>query len=200
MPPAPVHQASSLYPGPRIPLLCAACRSFLDAGPCAAHVMVRLCVGGLDAEVTSELLSARFASFGAVSACEIVARKSNDVSEPRLAPRLASARRQSATAAAAAEAVAAQEGCRGFAYVELEPKDDAALQRCLSTVSRLPCTRTAPCTLHAEDVSWSLVPTFLALHGGRVAGHGASAPRQAVLRHTCKLPFKAQLWLLESMH
>lgn len=96
--------------------------------------MVRLYVSGLDAEVTQELLSGRFASFGTVTSCEIIRRKHNDVSEPRLAPQLSSARRLPAAVTAAAEAAAKEAGCRGFAYVELDPRDDAALHRCLSTV------------------------------------------------------------------
>lgn len=101
--------------------------------------MVRLYVGGIDAEVTPELLSGRFASFGTVAECEIIRRKRNDVSQPRLAPQLSSARRPSPGMAAAAEAAARETGCRGFAYVELEPKDDAALHRCLSTVTPTAC-------------------------------------------------------------
>ena len=100
--------------------------------------MVRLYVGGIDAEITPELLWGRFASFGTVAECEIIRRKSNDVSQPRLAPQLSSARSLfSGVTAAAAEAAARETGCRGFAYVELEPRDDAALHRCLSTVTRI---------------------------------------------------------------
>lgn len=71
--------------------------------------MVRLYVGGLDAEVTPELLSGRFKSFGTVSSCELARNKPGCTTGTPGA-------------------------CRGFAYVELEPTSEQALHRCLSTV------------------------------------------------------------------
>lgn len=73
--------------------------------------MVRLFIGGLAADTTSELLAARFTPFGEVLACDVVPGKAHG----------------SADAAPPAP-------CRGLAYVSLAPKDDAALRRCLSTV------------------------------------------------------------------
>lgn len=66
---------------------------------------IRLYVGGLPADINAKQLAGRFASFGALSAVELVPRKS-----------------------------ALADGCRGFAYVDFTPKDDQALHRCLSLV------------------------------------------------------------------
>ena len=74
--------------------------------------MVRLYVGGLPADVTAEQLAERFAPFGRVEGADLAAPQ--------------------------ADGCAALKGasCRGFGYVELEPKDEAALRRCLSTVGK----------------------------------------------------------------
>lgn len=72
--------------------------------------MVRLYVGGLDADVTEELLAGRFKSFGTVTSCEVARNKPGST-------------------------VGASDGCRGFAHVDLEPHSEQALHRCLSTVS-----------------------------------------------------------------
>lgn len=110
--------------------------------------MVRLFVGGLDDGVTEALLSSRFTSFGQVTACDVILRKDGD---PRyqLESRVPAGAGQPNTPRAAdtgpeasgkpsAEKVppAENRGCRGFAYVDLEPKDEAALHRCLSLVSK----------------------------------------------------------------
>ena len=67
---------------------------------------IRLFVGGLPEAVTSQQLTGRFTSFGSVSAVVLVPSKLQNSST----------------------------GCRGFAYVSFTPKDDMALQRCLSLV------------------------------------------------------------------
>ena len=70
--------------------------------------MVRLYVGGLPPDVTTEAVRQRFAPFGAVLACELAPARSYHCDGE----------------------VAVFH--RGFAHVELEPADGAALQRCLS--------------------------------------------------------------------
>lgn len=78
----------------------------------AAATPVRLFVGGLPNGVTAADLTARFTPFGSVAAIEVVAAKPHDPLRP-------------------ADAVAG--GCsRGFAYVELRPKDAVSVHRCLS--------------------------------------------------------------------
>lgn len=77
------------------------------------HQMVRLYVGGLPQDIKKEDVAARFVSFGTVGACELSLPKNI---EP--------AGRSTAT-------------CRGFAYVELQPKDEVSLARCLSLVRML---------------------------------------------------------------
>jgi RNA recognition motif-containing protein len=72
---------------------------------------VRLYVGGLPGEVSKEQLAQRFQPFGAVAAVQLVPEK----------PGTPAASRPS-------------KPCRGFAYVQLVPKDEAALHRCLSMV------------------------------------------------------------------
>lgn len=68
---------------------------------------MRLYVGGLPPDITARDLEGRFRPFGAVASCEIVPSK-GPAADPG--------------------------ACRGFAYVSFEPKDDAALARCLSLV------------------------------------------------------------------
>ena len=70
--------------------------------------MVRLYVGGLPPEVAESDVSGRFVSFGRVLECVLAPSKGLDAVPGR---------------------------CRGFGYVEFEPKDSAALARCLSQVS-----------------------------------------------------------------
>lgn len=65
-------------------------------------------MGGLPPEINEEVLSGRFKPFGEVTSCEII-----PVKGPQSSQQL-------------------QGACRGFAYVNLEPKDDASLSRCLS--------------------------------------------------------------------
>ena len=67
---------------------------------------VRLYIGGLPFEITSKQLEGRFASFGRVSAVDLVPSKQHGSAS----------------------------GCRGFAYVDFCPKDDQSLHRCLSLV------------------------------------------------------------------
>ena len=43
--------------------------------------------------------------------------------------------------------------CRGFGYVEIEPADAAALQRCMSLVSEMPGTTVPLCGSH---IAWSV--------------------------------------------
>ena len=74
--------------------------------------MVRLYVGGLPADVTAEQLAERFAPFGRVEGADLAAPQADGCAALKDA------------------------SCRGFGYVELEPKDEAALRRCLSTVSK----------------------------------------------------------------
>lgn len=84
------------------------------AGPTAPMITnehsIRLYVGGLPGQITGNQLSDRFAAFGRVSAVELVPGKTHTADLP----------------------------CRGFAYVNFCPKDDSALHRCLSLVSK--CT------------------------------------------------------------
>ena len=74
--------------------------------------MVRLYVGGLVADVTAEQLAERFRYFGSVTACDVRPPKASHTSR---SPSI--------------------DNCGGFGYIDLEPADDAALRRCLSTVS-----------------------------------------------------------------
>ena len=106
---------------------------------------VRLYVGGLAPDATPADVAGRFAPFGRVAACEAVPAKEGD-----------------------GDAV-----CRGFAYVTLEPKDGAALGRCLSLVSDYlllvaaarPLEKRAPrrCRrqrrVHSLSLSLSLIPS-----------------------------------------
>ena len=75
--------------------------------------MVRLFVGGLAEDVTSEQLAQRFQFFGRVSSCDVLQPKANDTNTPPTS------------------------SCRGFGYVQLEIEDDATLRKCLTAVSSL---------------------------------------------------------------
>lgn len=72
---------------------------------------MRLYVGGLPPDITPRDVEGRFAPFGAVAGVELAPAKGIQLDElPR-------------------------GSCRGFAHVDFEPKDVAALARCLSLVS-----------------------------------------------------------------
>ena len=73
--------------------------------------MVRLYVGGLPADVTCDQLAQRFAPFGRVDGADLAAPQVDGCE------------------------VLKDASCRGFGYVELEPTDEAALRRCLSTAN-----------------------------------------------------------------
>ena len=72
---------------------------------------VRLYVGGLPSTVSCTQISQRFESFGKVHGVELVAEKEGTVraSQPL-------------------------QSCRGFAYVQFSPSDEASLRRCISMV------------------------------------------------------------------
>ena len=72
--------------------------------------MVRLFVGGLAEDITSQELSQPFCHFGVVENCEVIPPKENDTFRGCTAH------------------------CRGFGYLDLEPKDEASLRKCLSVV------------------------------------------------------------------
>jgi hypothetical protein len=73
---------------------------------------IRLFVGGLPSTVSSTQIGQRFESFGKVIAVELVPEKTGTVTSGNpLHP------------------------CRGFAYVQLRPNDDASLRRCISMVN-----------------------------------------------------------------
>ena len=71
--------------------------------------MVRLFVGGVPPDVEPPELRSRFSPFGEVRLCEYAKPK------PEGYPGFPPVR-------------------RGFAYIELEPKDEAAISKCLSVV------------------------------------------------------------------
>ena len=77
----------------------------------AAMSPKRIYIGGLTADVSQSDVSGRFKPFGHVLSTEIIKSKAVG-SDPN--------------------------SCRGFAYVTLEPKDEASLARMLSLVSRRP--------------------------------------------------------------
>ena len=79
--------------------------------------MVRLYVGGLPGDVSPEQVAQRFQPFGTITAVELVPEKAVVTAMPR----------------------SALKACRGFAYVQLAPKDAAALHRCISMVRTLAC-------------------------------------------------------------
>jgi RNA recognition motif-containing protein len=70
----------------------------------------RLYVGGLPPDISAADVIGRFTTFGNVSSCELVPSKGLQ---------------------------GAPGTCRGFAYVDLQPKDDHAVARCLSLVRKL---------------------------------------------------------------
>lgn len=76
---------------------------------------VRLFVGGLPSSVSSTQIGHRFESFGKVLAVELVPEKTDTMT-----------------------ASSPLQPCRGFAYVQLRPNDDASLRRCISMVSFQP--------------------------------------------------------------
>ena len=73
---------------------------------------VRLFVGGLPSSVSSTQVGQRFESFGKVLTVELVPEKTGTTT-----------------------ASSPVHPCRGFAYVQLRPNDDASLRRCISMVS-----------------------------------------------------------------
>jgi len=72
--------------------------------------MVRIFVGGIPPEVDPPELKSRFSPFGLVRHCEYAKPK------PQGCPGFSPIR-------------------RGFAYLEIEPKDEAAIAKCLTVVS-----------------------------------------------------------------
>lgn len=72
---------------------------------------VRLYVGGLPSSVSCSHVGQRFESFGTVISTELVPEKRGTVS-----------------------ASSPLQPCRGFAYVQFIPKDEASLRRCVSMV------------------------------------------------------------------
>ena len=86
-------------------------------------VLVRLYVGGIPADVTEQELTARFTSFGAVTACETIAAREG------FPPPSA------AVSSSSVQHEAAGQLNRGFAYINLQPKDDHSVSKCLSLVS-----------------------------------------------------------------
>lgn len=106
--------------------------------------MVRLYVGGLPPDIKPNELSARFTPFGKVESCELIPPKSGWL-------------------------FTANDNCRGFAYVELTPKDEVSLSRCLSLVSMkfsmLYLHMAQPCLpFHgAHSLPWPLCRSMLAV-------------------------------------
>lgn len=80
------------------------------AAAASAPSAIRLYVGGLPPDIQEKDVIGRFTSFGAVSSCELSQPKNVDPAAP-------------------------PPTCRGFAYVEMIPKDETSLGRCLSLVS-----------------------------------------------------------------
>jgi RNA recognition motif-containing protein len=74
--------------------------------------MIRLFVGGLPPDIDEGELAKRFSSFGVVTACEYAKSKPEGVKE-------------------------FEPICRGFAYLNIEPVNDAAIRKCLTAVSVL---------------------------------------------------------------
>ena len=72
---------------------------------------VRLYVGGLPSTASCSQISQRFESFGEVHSVELVPEKVGTV-----------------------HATYPLQPCRGFAYVQLSPNDEASLRRCISMV------------------------------------------------------------------
>ncbi len=73
---------------------------------------VRLFVGGLPSDISAADLSSRFSPFGKVSSVEIIPSKENDLSGTQKA----------LSGRGAPQSLPAPAPCRGFAYVEFEPK------------------------------------------------------------------------------
>lgn len=91
--------------------------------------MVRLFVGGLPPDVTEKDLISRFTPFGAVSSCELLPPKAGHLPQVSFQQILASQTaclRKNQPRSAALDAA-----FRGIAYIDIEPKDAAALQKCL---------------------------------------------------------------------
>ncbi|GIL66106.1 hypothetical protein Vafri_19715 [Volvox africanus] len=79
-------------------------------------MVVRLFLGGLPHDISAADLRSRFSPFGKVEAIEIIPPKD-----------------QTTTAVAQTSfQTLSGEKCRGFAYVELDPKDEASVHKCLS--------------------------------------------------------------------
>lgn len=88
--------------------------------------MTRLYVGGLPADISTADIAQRFKPFGNVVSCELIPAKEIEAGSHL------------------------QGVCRGFAYVQLEENDDAALRRCLSLVSIHPAHQKV-CVLHGHS-------------------------------------------------
>ncbi len=80
-------------------------------GPEPLTQPTRLFVGGIPQDVTPEQIAQRFKSFGTVQSVDLAPEKEGSVTAGPLV-----------------------RSCRGFAYVQLIPKDAAALHRCISMV------------------------------------------------------------------
>lgn len=72
--------------------------------------MVRLFVGGLAQDITSDQLASRFQTFGKVTNSTVIAPKENDT------------------------CISSTSACRGFGYLDLEPANESALRKCLTVV------------------------------------------------------------------
>jgi RNA recognition motif-containing protein len=84
---------------------------------------MRIFVGGLPPDITAADVAARFAPFGTVTACDIAPEKQAGT----------------ATATSKAKRPPPPPPCRGFAHITFEPRDAAALARCLSLVRCFCC-------------------------------------------------------------
>jgi hypothetical protein len=92
----------------------------------------RIYIGGLTPDISQDDVSGRFRPFGQVLSCEIIRAKGQE---------------------------ADSSSCRGFAYVTLQPKDEASLARMLSLV-RCVCLAAASLALLL------LLPSLLAVAAG----------------------------------
>ena len=129
---------------------------------------MRLYVGGLPNTVSCSQISQRFESFGEVHGVELVPEKEGTVraSQP-LQP------------------------CRGFAYVQLNPSDEASLRRCISMVLPffLSCRARLFSIFRAEsdvvyakqldDVAMPTAVQWLQVAGGHTACRASQARLQA---------------------
>ena len=98
--------------------------------------MVRVYVGGVPPDVSPSELAQRFASFGEVQGCELLPPKAGALPSVSFQTFLASGGRQqhhgrTAAGASASAGQPASSAHRGVAYLELQPEDAAALQKCL---------------------------------------------------------------------